>query len=175
MNVIQCNFDTTIEAIRDYVEQYMKQNHTRPVVVLDYLQIVPASDPRMDERRKTDHIIRGLKKLQADNDLLIFVVSALNRSNYLAPIDFESFKESGGIEYTADVVWGLQLSVIHSDVFGKDNKIKEKREAIAKAKAAIPRSIELVCLKNRYGVSSYSCNFDYDPRYDLFMPALDAR
>lgn len=175
MNVIQCNFDTTIDAIRDYVEQYMKQNHTRPVVVLDYLQIVPASDPRMDERRKTDHIIRGLKKLQADNDLLIFVVSALNRSNYLAPIDFESFKESGGIEYTADVVWGLQLSVIHSDVFGKDNKIKEKREAIAKAKAAIPRSIELVCLKNRYGVSSYSCNFDYDPRYDLFMPALDAR
>lgn len=172
MNVIQCNFNTSIEAIRDYVTRYMERNHTRPVIILDYLQIVPASDARMDERRKTDHIIRGLKKLQADNDLLIFVVSSLNRSNYLAPIDFESFKESGGIEYTADVVWGLQLAAIHSDVFNKDNKLKEKRETIRKAKAAIPRSIELVCLKNRYGVSSYSCLFDYDPRYDLFVPSI---
>lgn len=172
MNVIECNFNTTIEAIRDYVTRYMERNKARPVVVLDYLQIVPASDPRMDERRKTDHIIRGLKKLQADNDLLVIVVSSLNRSNYLAPIDFESFKESGGIEYTADVVWGLQLAAIHADVFTKDNKIAQKREAIRKAKAAIPRSVELVCLKNRYGVSSYDCRFDYDPRYDLFVPSI---
>lgn len=173
MSVIQCNFDTTIEAIRDYVTRYMERNYARPVVVLDYLQIVPASYPGQDERRKIDHVIRGLKKLQADNDLLIFVVSALNRSNYLAPIDFESFKESGGIEYTADCVWGLQLTAIHSAVFDKENKIKEKRETIRKAKAAIPRSIELVCLKNRYGISSYTCHFDYDPRYDLFVPAAD--
>lgn len=173
MNVIECNFDITVESIREYVTQYIKVNDVRPVIVLDYLQIVPASDPRMDERRKTDHIIRGLKKLQADYDLLLFVVSSLNRSNYLAPIDFESFKESGGIEYTADVVWGLQLSTIHADIFSKDNKLKDKREMIQKAKAAIPRSIELVCLKNRYGVSSYTCNFDYDPRYDYFVPAVD--
>ena len=173
MNVIECNFNTSVEAISDYITRYMKQNRVKPVVIVDYLQIVPASDPRMDERRKTDHIIRGLKKLQADNDLLIFVVSALNRSNYLAPIDFESFKESGGIEYTADVVWGLQLSAIHGAVFDSDKKIKEKRETIRRAKAAIPRSVELVCLKNRYGVSSYSCVFDYNPVYDLFSPALD--
>lgn len=174
LNVIECNFNTSVEAISDYITRYMKQNNVKPVVIVDYLQIVPASDPRMDERRKTDHIIRGLKKLQADNDLLIFVVSALNRSNYLAPIDFESFKESGGIEYTADVVWGLQLSAIHGAVFDSDKKIKEKRETIRRAKAAIPRSVELVCLKNRYGVSSYSCLFDYDPVHDLFLPSLDA-
>lgn len=175
MSVVECNFDTTIEAIRDYVERYMKHNNARPVVIIDYLQIIPASDPRHDERRKVDHIVRGLKKLSADNDLLVMVISSLNRSNYLAPLDFESFKESGGIEYTADVVWGLQLSAIHSDLFNKDNKIKEKREAIQRAKAAIPRSVELVCLKNRYGTAGYRCSFDYDPRYDLFVPALDAQ
>ena len=68
-------------------------------------------------RKKVDHIVRGLKKLQSDNDLVIFVVSSINRANYLSPIDFESFKESGGIEYTADVVWGLQLQVLNDDLF----------------------------------------------------------
>ena len=32
----------------------------------------------------------------------------------MTPVDFESFKESGGIEYTADVVWGLQHPLWHS-------------------------------------------------------------
>lgn len=172
MSVVECNFDTSIEAILDYVNRYMDANKTRPVVVVDYLQIIPASDPRQDERRKTDHIIRGLKKLQADNDLLVIVISSLNRGNYLVPIDFESFKESGGIEYTADVVWGLQLQAIHSDMFDKPDKVKQKRETLKRAKAEIPRAVELVCLKNRYGQSSYSCNFDYDPRYDVFVPAI---
>ncbi|MDR1537753.1 MAG: hypothetical protein LBU32_07115 [Clostridiales bacterium] len=36
-----------------------------------------------------------------------------------------------------------------------------------------PRKIELVCLKNRYGVSSYSCGFDYTPEFDLFEVDAD--
>ena len=36
-------------------------------------------------------------------------------------------------------------------------------------KKADPRKIELVCLKNRYGINSYSAYFDYYPRYDLFV------
>ncbi len=96
------------------------------------------------------------------------MVSSINRANYLNPVDFESFKESGGIEYTADVVWGLQLQILNDDLFSKDNKIKEKRETVRAAKKAIPRKIELLCLKNRYGVSSYSCGFNYYPQFDLF-------
>jgi len=93
----------------------------------------------------------------------------LNRSNYLTPVDFESFKESGGIEYTADVIWGLQLTAINDDLFSKEGKIKEKRERIREAKAETPRKVELLCLKNRYGISSYRAVFDYYPKYDLFI------
>ena len=74
------------------------------------------------------------------------------------------------IEYTADVVWGLQLQILNDELFNNEKKIKEKREKVRQAKKAIPREIELVCLKNRYGVSSYSCGFKYDPRFDLFEP-----
>ena len=43
------------------------------------------------------------------NDLII--ISSFNRVNYYRQVSFESFKESGNIEYTADVVWALQMYV----------------------------------------------------------------
>ena len=109
--------------------------------------------------------------MQSDNKLVCFVISALNRSNYLAPVDFESFKESGGIEYTADVVLGLQLEVLNDELFTKSNKLIEQRKKVKEAKNETPRRIELVCLKNRYGQSSYGCTFEYYPACDLFVEA----
>ncbi len=172
ISVIECNFDVNIYSIIEYTKEYMQAYQVKPVVIVDYLQIIPPTDPRQSDKEKVDNIVRGLKKLQSENDLVVFVISSINRTNYLTPIDFESFKESGGIEYTADVVWGLQLQILNDDLFNKPNKIKEKREKVRIAKKAIPRDIELVCLKNRYGVSSYSCGFKYDPRFDLFEPDL---
>ena len=93
------------------------------------------------------------------------------RNVYLTPIDFEAFKESGGIEYTADVVLGLQVSAIHDPIFDKEGKIKEKREKIAQAKDADPREIELVCLKNRYG-RRYTAQFTYYPQYDCYFEGV---
>lgn len=90
----------------------------------------------------------------------------------MTAIDFESFKESGGIEYTADVLWGLQLQCIHEEIFDKQGNINQKRKKIVEAKKAIPRKIELICLKNRFGVSSYTCHFDYYPKCDWFQPDL---
>lgn len=170
ISVIECNFDTNIYSIVEYTKAYMEAFKVKPVVIVDYLQIIPPTDPRQSDKEKVDSIVRGLKKLQSENDLVLFVISSINRANYLTPIDFESFKESGGIEYTADVVWGLQLQILNDDIFNGEKKIKEKREKVRQAKKAIPREIELVCLKNRYGVSSYSCGFKYDPRFDLFEP-----
>lgn len=170
VSIIPCNFNTNISYIVSYTKEYIKKHNVKPVVIVDYLQIIPPADLRQSDKEKIDNTVRGLKKLQSDNNLVVMVVSSINRANYLQPIDFESFKESGGIEYTADVLWGLQLECLNDDLFNHQNKIKEKREAIKKAKQANPRKIELVCLKNRYGVSNYSCNFNYNPCYDLFTP-----
>ena len=168
MNIIECNFDTNINFIKDYTLHYAEINQVSPVVIVDYLQIIPPTDPTQQTRERIDSTLLSLKKMQSDNKLVVFVVSSVNRSNYLYPIDFESFKESGCIEYTADVVYGLQLQALADPVFAKPNNIKAQRDCIKKAKAEIPRRVELVCIKNRYGVASYSCGFDYDPRYDLF-------
>ena len=167
MHVIECGFDWTIDDIRESVTDYVESTRTRPLVVVDYLQIIQAPDLRMSDKQKTDVVMRGLKKLQSDNKLTVIVISALNRGNYLAPVDFESFKESGGIEYTADVVLGLQLEALTRADFPSRN-ITEQREIVRDEKAATPRRLRLTCLKNRNGSSGWLQGFDYYPATDTF-------
>ncbi len=155
------------------VKEYISRTGVKPVVMLDYLQIITPLSTHQTTKDVVDYNVRVLKKLQTENDLVVLVISSLNRHNYLTPIDFSSFKESGGIEYTADVIWGLQLSVMNEELFDREAKLKAKREAVNEAKATHPREIELVCLKNRYGISSYSCNFKYYAKYDLSVPERD--
>ena len=173
LNIVECNFNATVEDITKSVEGFMQKTGKKPVVMVDYLQIIsPTLVNGYPGNSKTniDHIVHSLKCFQSLHNLVVIVISSLNRQNYMTPMDFESFKESGGIEYTADVVWGLQLAVINDDIFAKEGRIKEKREVIRKAKTSDPRLIQLVCLKNRYGISNYTVAFDYFPKYDVFVP-----
>lgn len=175
MNVIEGNMACNITFIGDYIRQYMKRNDTRPVIFIDYLQILqPATDgstKKQGVKETVDATITELKRISRELDLTVFIISSVNRTNYLTPIDFESLKESGGIEYTADVIWGLQLQCLNEDLFDKKENVKMKRARIKEAKAENPRRLELVCLKNRYGISSYSCYFNYYPAADYFEPS----
>lgn len=164
------NFSSSMETIEKKADAVMQEtNGIPPVIIVDYLQIV--QDKARSDKEKIDHVMRELKMLQQRLDAVIIVISSINRSNYMLPIDFEAFKESGGIEYTADVVWGLQLQVLDDPMFyDPKTKIPQKRQKIADAKKANPRKVSLVCLKNRYGIASYRCGFNYYPAYDLFLP-----
>lgn len=173
MSIIEGNFNCNISFIGEYIRRYIKRTGARPTIFIDYLQILqPATDKKKTTTKETiDSTITELKRISRENGITVIVISSVNRANYMTPIDFESLKESGGIEYTADVIYGLQLQCLHDDLFYKKDKIGEKRERIKAAKRATPREIELVCLKNRYGISNFTCDFEYMPQYDYFLPA----
>ena len=175
LSIIEGNFRCTAEFIGDYLRQYIHKTGCKPIAFVDYLQILqPEDDERRSTKETIDSTITELKRISRALGITIFVVCSVNRANYLAPIDFESLKESGSIEYTCDTILGLQLRCLSQDPLfneGKDKKIKEKREKIKQAKAETPRKIELVCLKNRSGKPVFSCSFNYYPQYDLFVEA----
>lgn len=176
VSIIEGNFNCDLAHISDYIRQYIARTNTRPIVFIDYLQILqPAADGRSKGSKKDeiDMAIIELKRLSRELDLTVIVISSLNRANYMTPFAFESLKESGGIEYTADVIWGLQLQCLDEDLFDKEGNLKAKRNRINTAKEENPRKIKFICLKNRYGTSHYECNFMYYPEYDLFVPAAD--
>lgn len=179
VTIVQGNFNCSAWTIREKVEQYIKENGRRPVVIVDYLQMLqpPANLNRGGAREIIDAGITELKRITRDHNITMFVVSAVNRSNYLVPVSFEALKESGAIEYTSDVILGLQLSCVSSDPLftGKTqdadkNKI-DKRNRIKEELRKNPREIQLCCLKNRYGVADYTTEFEYFPANDLFIEA----
>ena len=172
ISIVELGLDATITTITDTVGRYIDYTSARPVVMVDYLQIIRPDNEKLATRDAVDYAVKVLKKLQVDNNLVVMVISSFNRTNYLTPVDYESFKETGGIEYTADVLLGLQPQIMTDSLFDAEKKIKEKREAIDKALSEIPRKIMLKNLKNRFGRKGYACGFTYNPCFDLFTPDM---
>lgn len=157
-----------MDEIYRVVDDYVKTTGQVPIIMVDYLQII--QEDQATDKAKVDYITKRLKVLQRTYNTVVIAISSINRGNYMLPIDFESFKESGSIEYSADVVWGLQLQILNDPAFTQAKNQSQRRKLMAMAKAASPRQVELVCLKNRYGIASYSCGFLYYAQYDLFTP-----
>lgn len=170
VNIVQTGFSSDISFIENVTNTFIQEKGVTPIVVIDYLQIIDI-EGNMTDRQRIDGIIKKLKKIQLQHGLTMIVISSLNRSNYATAIDFESFKESGLIEYSADVVWGLQLEAIHE--VENEKEASKKRERLQKAKADTPRKIELVCLKNRYGISNFTKSFEYYPQCDYFRESTN--
>lgn len=168
VSIVEGNFNCTTAYMADFIRRYHRNNRTHPVVIIDYLQLLqPVEDRRQTTKEIVDTTVTTLKRLSREMNLTIIAISSINRSNYLTPIDFESLKESGSIEYTADVVWGMQYVIIHDDLFDAREHTKKKRDMLEDAKESNPRLIEIVCLKNRYG-RDYQRLFEYYPANDFF-------
>ena len=157
--------DESVDDLLNRIRPLCLQSKKAPVVCLDYLQIIPHNKDNI--KLGIDDTVRKLKKFQRDTNTTFIVISSFNRSNYNQAVSFESFKESGGIEYSADVVWALQLHILNQIKGGAD--ISQTRKKIDDAKKSQPRQIHLKCLKNRQG-SNYDCFFNYFSAHDFFEP-----
>jgi replicative DNA helicase len=160
--------DESIDDLLSRLKPLCADKAKAPMVCLDYLQIVPTS--RDSIKLGVDDSVRKLKKFQRDTNTTFIVISSFNRANYTQTVSFESFKESGNIEYTADVVWALQLNILNAINPGN---ISDARKKIEAAKKQQPRQIILKCLKNRQG-TNYECFFKYYSAHDCFEPCTKA-
>ncbi len=174
ITVVDAIFELSVDDIERNIQLYIDKHQVVPIVMVDYLQILHAPrGMRGTTREIVDENVAQLRRIQAKYNMMMLVVSSLNRANYFNEIDFDSFKESGGIEHDCDLLFGLQFSAIHNEIFDKNNAVNEKRKIMSEAKTANPREIELVCLKNRSGISGFNLLFDYYPRCNKFVPLMD--
>lgn len=153
----------TVLDIQKRVSEFISKYNQKPVLVVDYLQILTPveSMSRSTDKQITDYNIKYLTFIARKYKIPVVVISSLNRANYHKEITTDAFKESGGIEYTADVLIGLQYKDINNSNFDLD-----------KAKRTNPRDIELVVLKNRNGQCG-EVGFKYYPRYNYFVEEND--
>ena len=129
----------------------------RPLVIVDYLQIIAPHNDRATDKQVVDHAVLELKRISRDYKLPVIAISSFNRGGYNIEATFEQLKESGAIEYSSDIVLALQLK-----------GAGEKGFDATTAKRKNPREIQLVVLKNRDAAVGAKVSFDYYPMFNLF-------
>lgn len=149
--------DIGAEQIRDTVKQHILFTGNTPVVIIDYLQILAPYSERATDKQNTDKAVMELKRISRDYKTPVIGISSFNRANYKEAVTMEAFKESGAIEYSSDILIGLQLK-------GAGKKDFDANEAKKKS----PREIELVILKNRNGSTGDKLGYRYYPLFNYF-------
>lgn len=154
----------TIDRIGKHVQDWILIHQKKPVVIIDYLQIIAPPDrlATCSDKQLVDYSIHRLKVLSDYFGITIILISNLNRDSYDNPVDFKAFKESGSIEYSCDTVLGMQLSGAGEAGFNS-----------AEAKARSPRSVEINILKQRYGRIGQRVCYEYFCDYNYFNELPD--
>lgn len=155
--------DIGIEKIKEVVQQHISITGNKPVVLIDYLQIMAPYDMRSTDKQNTDKAVLELKRLSRDCKIPVIGISSFNRDSYKegnankGKVSQADFKESGAIEYSADVLIGLEFAAAGSKEY---NEKEEKKKN--------PRNIRLVVIKNRNGKAWESVDFKYYQMFNYF-------
>ncbi|MCD8340079.1 MAG: toprim domain-containing protein [Burkholderiales bacterium] len=152
------NGDVDTEKIRKEVAKHILYTKAKPVVVVDYLQTLMPTKERVTDKQKIDEAVLRLRQIATEFQVPVIAISSLNRSSYSQSISFSAFKESGNIEYSADVLIGMQP---YQETAGE--------EQVVAAMKAPKREIELIMLKNRNGQVGRKVLFNYYTAFNLFV------
>ncbi|MEE6678658.1 DnaB-like helicase C-terminal domain-containing protein [Limosilactobacillus fermentum] len=119
----------TIYDISKTVNSYVGRTGKKPVVIIDYLQILKPTNDKGTDKANVTTSVNEMKKIATRYHIPVIVISSFNRLNYNSPVSMEAFKESGDIEYSTDVLIGLQLSGVGQEGFDVNeakNRLHEK-------------------------------------------------
>lgn len=150
--------DLGVAQIRETVEKHTRYTGNIPLVIVDYLQILAPANERATDKQNTDKAVMELKRISRDFKTPVIGISSFNRDNYNNAVSMQAFKESGAIEYSSDILIGLQLK-------GAGDKDFDPTEA----KKKNPREVELVILKNRNGQTGSKVPFEFYPMFNYFV------
>lgn len=147
----------TIDEIERRARAYARRRDVKPLgaIVVDYLQKVAKSDPRIQTYEHVSEVSRRLYDLAGELDVPLLVLAQLNRgSEYRDSGDLRlsDLRDSGQIEQDADVVIMLE------------------REAQEQQDDADPVIVNFAIRKNRQGRNDIKVPMVFEGRYARFLP-----
>jgi replicative DNA helicase len=153
-----------VEAINRRVEEHNAITGAYPVVFVDYLQIIAGSDQKTD-KANIDDIITRLRKMSRGKYPVV-VVSSFNRNNYYTEASMAAFKESGSIEYSADVLLALEPRNMNDNT--TPTATAKNKDAVKDTTNMETWPVQLSVLKNRLGRRDVAINFDYTAKFNIY-------
>ncbi len=151
LKIIEADFHHNVGMIRLLAQRDQRQAGKGPVIFIDYLQVIPVAEQDLkDKRTEIDFLVSELRRLARDTGASIIAISSMARSEYKAA-RISSFKESGGIEYGADIAAIMDVKEEISDALTGQAR----------------RTIDLAVVKNRNGRRK-KIHFRYEMKFDAF-------
>lgn len=163
--------EITVEYIEKVATEHVHKFAEKPVLFVDYLQILEPTNPRGTDKQIVDHSIKSLNILSRSLEIPIVVAASLNRSGYSEEVNFQALKESGSLEYTGDIVIGLQFQAM-AKIIDKSKNVAERMKKIAQERNKPIRKMEAIILKHRNGKTGDKTYFDYIPKYNLYKEGV---
>jgi replicative DNA helicase len=143
--LVEADQKTTVDAMRLTASRAMRRaGADRCFIAVDYLQKLPAGGKFDGAKERIDFLTSELRRLSRDLDSPVLVISSENRLGYKKH-GLDVFKESGEIEYSADIAGVLLEEERHGDT----------------------RQVNLHIVKNRNGGRA-TIQFDFTPRLSMF-------
>jgi len=94
-------------------------------IIIDYIQLIKHSFPRMDTNYNVAHISRNIKSIAKEIGCPVIALSQLNRSGTGEPV-MKDLRDSGSLEQDADIVWFLH----RNDYEGQECEEEDKNRII---------------------------------------------
>lgn len=151
------NIDEILKRLETFCSKY-----PNAVIALDYIQLFGVGAE--NTKAKLDEVLHKLINFRRKYDVTFLIVSSINRAGYNVDSGLSSLKETGGLEYSADYIFFLQLLT--------DEGKPAMQGDIFKAAKQVPRQVQLKCLKNRYG-GLFDIGFFYYSAAEIFKPNLE--
>lgn len=146
IKVIEADRQHTVRRIRLMAQREKMKTGKAPIIVIDYLQIVPVEEAGQDKRVAVDFLVSDLKRIARDIGSPVIAISAMSRAEY-DRVKMSGFKESGGIEYGTDIA-----AIMTVEEEGEDGE---------------GRTVALNIIKNRNGRRG-KVGMKYDMTHDRF-------
>lgn len=162
------------DKIRETVRKHIAITGHRAVLIIDYIQILAPFDQRATDKQNMDRNVVELKRISRDFNIPVIGISSFNRESYNAPVGMSAFKESGSVEYSSDLLIGLQyfgMDFQDTDKSEKDRNTRVRnlfKTAAAEARAGGKNDIEIKILKNRSGAKG-STVLSYYPMFNVYV------
>jgi replicative DNA helicase len=162
--IFEGQWNTTVKTIKDKTEHHIKVTSSKPLIIVDYLQMISHESDRLSDKQIVDQAVLELKRMSRDLEIPVIVISSFNRDGY-TKATMSSFKESGAIEYGADVLLGLEPRCEETDAKGKPVELN-----VEEFKNNSSWDMNLKILKNRNGRTGSMIRFEFLPKCNKFIP-----
>lgn len=152
----------THEYIKKEIQNFVQRKKSKPVVIIDYLQLVGSTDRYSSDKQAMDETVTCLRQVARDFNIPIIAISSVNRASYKKEISLSSAKESGILEYSSDFYLGLQFQGAGKEGYNETNAKRASNFIDS------PRHVELCILKNRNGKTGETINFEMYSAFNFF-------